>query len=147
MFGRVPVSAGFVAGVFDDAVFGLHIAARAGVRQIGKSQVHSCDPREALIVRVQRPRHGPQPRHDSLDRRISSIGTAKQAFDFIPFPHHELLISPFDQRRATEHETICRAGNPEIFVAGLAQTPHVKSHFGPRNGTIVYQNIYLMSMI
>jgi hypothetical protein len=87
------------------------------------------DPRQTLIVDIQRRSHSRQAGHEPVDRRLAVIGAFQQPLDFVASADNEAPVAAFDQGRAAEPQAIVGAGKPEILRHGLAQTPHLLHGF------------------
>ncbi len=87
--------------------------------------MHGGDAGEAAIIGIQGRRDGAEPGHDSLDFGRVRISAAEQAFDVVLRAHDKMLAAPLDQRRATEQQSIGRAGQAEIVVTCFAETPEL----------------------
>jgi len=94
----------------------------------GNAQVHGGDTGETPIAGIQGRRDGAEAGHDSLDCGRVLISAAEQAFDLALLAHDKARAVPRDERRAAEHETIGRAGQSEILVTCLAETPELYRH-------------------
>src|ERR1700724_4602611 len=99
--------------------------------------MHRGDPRQALIVRVQRRRDRRKSRHKPIYVHLRSIGAAEQMFEVTLFSHYEACVAPLDQRRASKHQTLLGAGEAEIVVTAVfTQTPEPMNHVRPIFGDL-----------
>jgi hypothetical protein len=73
------------------------------------------DPRQTLIVDIQRRSHSRQAGHEPVDRRLAVIGAFQQPLDFAASADNEALAAAFNQKRAAEQQTLVGAGEPEII--------------------------------
>ena len=128
---RIPVrgASATVAGVFDQRIFRRQRVADRGTRQVGHLQMNRGDPRQTLIVDIQRRSHSRQAGHEPVDRRLAVIRAFQQPLDFVASADNEAPVAAFDQGRAAEQQPIVGAGKLEILRHGLAQTPHLLHGF------------------
>jgi hypothetical protein len=93
--------------------------------------MHRGDPRQGLIVGVERRGNSREGGHEPVGRDLRSISAAEQTFDLAPLAHHKASVAPLDQRRAAEHQAVFGAGEAEIVVAVFTETPEPMNHFRP----------------
>src|SRR6202035_2014644 len=108
------------------------MASRGLVGQIGNTQMHRGDPRQALVVGVERRRDSGQPGHQPLRARLASVSEAEQIFELASLPNDKAPVASLDQRRASKHQALLGAGEAEIVVTAVfTETPYLGNHFRP----------------
>jgi hypothetical protein len=115
----IPIAATFIARVFDENIRRFQGVACGLIGQIGDTQMHRSDPRQGLIVRVQRCGDRRKSRHEPIDVQLLPIGAAEQMFELTPLSHHEACVASLDQQRAAQHQALLGAGEAEIVIAGV----------------------------
>jgi hypothetical protein len=83
------------------------------------------DLRQAQIVLSQRGSDDPQPRHDPIDCDLGAIGTAQQEIEIVSWTNGKSIAAPFDERRAPEPQSVDGAGDAEVAIPALAQSPEM----------------------
>src|SRR4029077_5084554 len=104
--------------------------------------MHRGEPRQTLILRVQRRRDRRKSRHKPIYVQLRPIGAAEQMFELTSLPRRKAFVAPLDQRRAAEQQALLGAGKAEIVVTtGFTETPDFVHHFVPL--IVIYRLIIL----
>ena len=90
--------------------------------------MHRGNPRQTMIVGVERGGDRRKASHEPVHWRLAVIGALQQSLDFVSLAHNIVCAAALDQRRVSEQQAVIREGKPEIVGARLAEAPESVDH-------------------